>query len=378
MTVADGDLVRPQDEGYIPPLSSAVATDLDGSAAAQALLHVINPRAIRPSDEGLTELGYLQKRTTEDTHFDNHGSPERRGTLYKGIVAHYDRNFDTVTYEPRDMRADAQVAMPLFHGFGADHSHSGAMFPLLQILTDPKTERSPDNSMIARAQKLTNYVPAVGVAIDLPAHGGGPRLSRRFAQDPNMTVDWLAAKLMQIKARFSPLPLVPLGRSGSPGFLILVNQRYPGLLDGMVLMSPQLPDASVLRHVVERLYARESSGEIKRLNYDGLNWAQQIFGKQMHWHLEEDPFQGLPTLVLIGGADPETPESARQMWHDIVERSPNAVYAEVPNAGHDVTAYLKGDKKKLEPVSAAASAGALAAIYDLVRRAQDRAMASFL
>lgn len=323
-----------------------------------ALLICVKGEATKPSKaclELLAQRGKTQGlRAGLDVAFDEQGVVFKKQRFQK-LSVEYDVDLDTVIYRRKDRIVSPSAFVPLFHGNGAQNSHSGAMFSILNILTaESRAGSSVLKGLTKRVQGLADYVPTHAVAWDFPFHGAGP--SAASFNNIDNTLDWIALGLKRLNTN---LPIVPVARSGSSGLLIELNLKYPGLLSGMILVSPVHPTLK-LEEGIRYVRERAKSGSTP-LNEIGLNWIVSQM-EQMRWQLKPNPFGGLPTLILFGAEDAQSPVGVRRVFQELAGMSPDAYYLELPRMGHDV----------LSPVEPDLAFPAYEAIYRFIRRSLER------
>ncbi len=245
----------------------------------------------------------------------------------------YDPLLDTARYEQAAGRIPhgSQVVIAFHHGGGTMKSHSHAMIQPFHILTAKAARKS---ELMKYLVALPSRIPMAGEAIDAPGHGFGPDVDK-FPKLDNL-VEWLADQIRELKK--SGLPVIPLARSASTGYFLAVHQRYPDLLDGLILMSPVDPGVGMQVGTVA-LYKQQEEGRLV-INKKGLEFVQSMYS-QMDWSNLKEQLKGLPVMVLIGGKDVETPQETRILMQHLVEGShPLSQYYFDPEAGHEVLSVV--------------------------------------
>jgi len=252
---------------------------------------------------------------------------------FENFRVQYDSQLDTVRYQLAAGRIPegSQVIIAFHHGGGTTKSHSHAMMQPFHILTSKAARKS---ELMKHLIALPSRLAVAGEAIDAPAHGFGPD-PERFAKLDNL-VEWLADQIRELKK--SGLPVIPLARSASTGYFLAVQQKYPGLLDGLILMSPVDPDVGMKVGSVA-LYKQQEEGRLT-INEKGLKFVQDMYS-QMDWSNLKEQLKGLPVLVLIGGKDIETPKETQDLMRHLVEGShPLSQFYLDPEAGHEVLSVV--------------------------------------
>jgi pimeloyl-ACP methyl ester carboxylesterase len=262
----------------------------------------------------------------------------------------------------------AKAVVVLLHGIGADISHSGAMLQLLAYLSGPKSTKV--SSTTSRIHE--KHIPLGVVAIDGVGNGYGPSLTA--IDSASKATSLLYLELQKIKTLARGLPLIVFARSSSTGHTVAVNKRYPGLISAMILMSPVTSepkafaqaDKGVLADVAE---AREKIALGLKpdfvINEPVLNWDSQNY-RQMRWHLDPAPLGTTSTLVIVGGADKQTPDLVQRFYQKIVKAVPDdhGQYLFVPGAGHDVVSTVPRTKEDTTTTNRAVAT--FHAIYDFI------------
>lgn len=277
-------------------------------------------------------------------------------SFYKGQskspVAEWDNTLNTVRFygavehvhnQPREIRrvaSNSQVFMPVAHGNGAFYSHSGPMLDFITFVTRGSKKRSGstrDSSLPSLRETVFEKYPDLVIAAeakDDPGHGMGP--DPKHFPTVNDWVEWEATYLRQVKA--FGLPVVPLAKSGSTAKYLQLIQKYPDLLDGLILISPVHP--SIKHHEdVARLYQFADEGEFVP-NLWGFEWAVKMV-QQMDFHKNPNPFNGVPVLSMYGGMDYEVSKEVYQEFDRIAANVPSGDIARsirIAGGGHNLLA----------------------------------------
>ncbi|MEN1681385.1 MAG: hypothetical protein AAGJ46_17520 [Planctomycetota bacterium] len=207
-------------------------------------------------------------------------------------------------------------------------SHAGSMLATLNMVTASKKNAGRSESL--RAIRMhPNYCLAGGEAIDLPgAHGVPPA---KDLQTLDGIADWLGRWLSEL-AKDADAPLVPVARSASAMLILRVNEQHPGLLAGVVLLSPMVPFDR--EHSNADLLQRVEASRC-RLNSVAFDYMQRLTD-EADWDEQEDPFRGLATLLLTGERDTQVSDRVRSRCQQWSERLPHVRFQNVRAAGHDV------------------------------------------
>jgi alpha-beta hydrolase superfamily lysophospholipase len=227
---------------------------------------------------------------------------------------------------------DAEGVLIMLHGCGVDVSQSSTMRKWIRLFGERETSRK--NMMWTQKQILRyeNYTRLAVEAIDLPGHGVGPSLGgfRTLEQ----VVVWLGTYLEQKQAEAAGKPLFVMTRSSSAIFPAAVTRRYPGVIDGMVFVSPSFPGApEIIAQEVAAARENVRRGVYGAVNEAGIVWIEQML-QQADWGHAED-FRGVPTLILTAAQDIEVVDQARVHFKEMAHRLPNVTYHEFNSACHD-------------------------------------------
>lgn len=286
-----------------------------------------------------------------------------------GVVIKGDKPLQTMMFHHKDgpVPPEAKALVVLLHGIGADVSHSGSMLPILNYLAGPKTAKK-SGTMAGVHEK---HMPLAMVAIDGPGNGYGPKLE----EVPHLEtyLELLKAQIETIKKMAPHLPLVVWARSASSAGAVAVNQRYPGLIDGLILMSPTTSEPRAWKQGDEGVQedVRRAREQIEKgqtpeflVNQETMEWDSRMH-RQMRWHEDADPLKGVPTLVIVGTEDPQTPSLVQEYYTDLIGANDNGNFLQVPGAGHDVVSInpRNGEEKAVAETRAV---GVYHAIYDFI------------
>jgi len=253
-----------------------------------------------------------------------------KGQKYAGLAVVHDPELNTSRYRSaKGLRLEGATAcVPLMHGTGPLTSHAGSMLAILNTLTASK--RKPGRSKsLKRLRAMQDYTVLSSEAVDLPGSHGRP-IPAGLDELPRYA-EWVARWFADLRAA-TGLPVIPLARSASATVTAEVARCHPGLIDGIILLSPMLPTAS--EHSNADLLRRVSAGDCE-LNRAGFDFMNRI-NAQSDWDQRGDPFAGLPTLIFTGELDTQASDPARDRCRGWADRLPNVRYHDVEDAGHDV------------------------------------------
>ncbi len=255
---------------------------------------------------------------------------EHKGQIYPGLHGVQDVQLDTLRVRSTKglLPAGAKSFMPLLHGMGPMTSHSGSMFATLNVLTASKKKTHRSKSLKA-LKELPHYQLVGAEAIDLPGCHARPVPDE--LQSLDALVEWLAGWLVPLKESLD-VPLVPIARSAAVAPILELNQAYPDLLSGVILLSPMVPfdtehsNADLLRRV------EACDCELNRVAFGYMNRLVE----QTNWDERDDPFAGLPTLILTGGQDTQVSDRVRQRCREWSDRLAHVEFFNLEENGHDV------------------------------------------
>lgn len=264
--------------------------------------------------------------------------------------------------------AGAKALVVLFHGVGADISHSGAMMPVMNYLAGPKTAKKKGST----ARIHEKHIDLGVVALDGPGNGYGPPLDKTDTLDK--TLDLFYLEMKKIKSFAPELPLIVFARSSSTGIIVAMNKKYPGLLDGMILMSPVTSEPSALAEADKGLEEdiHEAAQKIAQglkadfiINQPVLEWDSKIY-RSMRWHEDRAALGNIPTFVLVGDKDKQTPAKVHDFYIQQLSQIADGrgQFLKVEGAGHDVVSTIPKYRGDVETEEKAI--GTYHQIYDFI------------
>ena len=226
------------------------------------------------------------------------------------------------TQAPSPEKASAVVAF--FHGMNASISHSGSMLNAMKSLS--KIKNTEGHESIYRE------------AIDLPGCGNNADICPLNTYEG--IIDFYTQYLKKLRQRSLGKPLIAEGFCYSAGFLIEVNRRNPGLIDGLILTGLIIPDSKIMEFSI-RLESKMYESGVLSKNPAVLTRADRAYA-QLGWAHQEQPTNKTPTLLMIGQNDPFQSDEAKHEFLKMAENNPNSLkLIQVPHAGHGVLAPLK-------------------------------------
>jgi pimeloyl-ACP methyl ester carboxylesterase len=280
------------------------------------------------------------------------GEPYFNKQLYPVLQSEFKFPFQTPFYFSRKgfVAENTRLVVPAIGGVGAEFSHSGSVFALLNLLLSDSAKKL---GTVAELKADPNYMRVNAFAFDLPNNGGAFRSTSFTGLEEN--ISWLADALTSFGSNWrqelgQPL-IAPIVRSASPSLLMQMHQTFPSLLKGMLAVSPLHP--LDLENGNKTLKVLAQQGYYKP-NEEANHWIDTLY-EQMTWHEKEDPFlNDLPVLILVGTNDTEEtdalePKLGWDIYREWERKFPNKVrFIIVEGAGHDLFAIR--DKEILHKV----------------------------
>lgn len=224
---------------------------------------------------------------------------------------------------------NAQLRVLFFHGSAGAYSHCKSMTQHMYLLGHQGKDFSR-KSLAKMIRGLPNFVHIAAECMDGPFHGLGSRDELLYDQDE--LARYYAGYLRQARAETPNLKLVVFTRSSSANILFEVVKRYPGLIDGMVLMSPTVPVKEWYESALQKLRALAAKGEIE-MNEKGAHWIMSLLS---HSKWDKETLKNIPTLILSGDSDFERDAGELIFLQGLAAVSPNINLLNIPHAEHDV------------------------------------------
>jgi dienelactone hydrolase len=268
--------------------------------------------------------------------------------------------YQTTLYHPLKIKPIQQstAVVALLHGMNANISQAGSMFNAMQALTRSERSILPGSPLDLARQQSARVPDVYAEAIDLPGCGNNcdPSPLSSFER----IIDFYREYLLDLKARSDGKPLVALGFCYSAGFLIEVNRRNPGLIDGLILMGVIDPEPTAFNYSVQVESKMYQSGTLIR-NPAVQPLADEVYA-QSPWVSSENPTGSTPALYLIGEKDPFQSPGAMARFQSWSKKNPSRVRLQiVPGGGHGVLGPIDGHPESFP--------GVLAGLNELIRAA---------
>lgn len=236
------------------------------------------------------------------------------GNWYPRISAEYDIELETVRFRPLGESNGTGPRILLLHGFSSQHSHSGSMLSILNILSHRELRRGRGAGTKRRRFSIVRelhrrdllLLTVSAEAVDLPFHGAGPR--SRQLRDLGYCVEWLEKALLPLASSGNSVPIV---RSGSLVLIAALLRENPRAFAGLVLVSPFHPTIGAEEGFAKDLEQIEA-GEFLP-NLEGWIWFRELV-RQSRW---DDAWAEIlsdrPLLAVFGTDDPDVqPEAFRE------------------------------------------------------------------
>ncbi len=234
---------------------------------------------------------------------------------------------------------NATAVVGLLHGMNAESSQAGSMFNGMNALTklDKNIEKGSPLDEARKRGKRVDHVYAE--AIDQPGCGNNCDLKTLTYEG---LLDFYAEYFRDLRQRAPGKPVIAVGFCYSAGFLLEVNRRNPGLIDGLVLTGLIVPDPKIGFDF--------AAGVETRMYQDGTlieNPAVHSLADKAYlalpWSNVAHPNGNTPTLLLIGKNDPFQSPEAIQWFSQWAQRSgENLVFRHIEGAGHGVLGPVEG------------------------------------
>ncbi len=267
-----------------------------------------------------------------------HRKGQMGASYVKRICAEEIPDAETIRLYPAEgkLPVDAEGLLIMLHGCGVDVSQSSTMRKWIRLFGEKETSKKNMMWTQHRILHYENYTRLAVEAIDLPGHGVGPSLDG--FQTLDQVADWLGTYLQRKKAEAPDKPLFVMTRSSSAIFPAAVNRTYPGLIDGMVFVSPSLPgDPEISAQEIAAARENVRRGIYGAVHEEGIVWIEKMLN-QADWGHAED-FLGVPTLILTADNDIEVVEKAREHFRALAARLPNVQYHQFDSAAHDFLSF---------------------------------------
>ncbi|MCB0331789.1 MAG: hypothetical protein KDD70_19105, partial [Bdellovibrionales bacterium] len=149
-------------------------------------------------------------------------------------------------------------------------------------------------------------------------------------------LDFYTSYLLELKDRAGARPLVTTGFCYSAGFLVEINKRTPGLIDGMAHSGLIIPDRKIGLDYSIAVESKMYEDALIRENPAVRVRADRIYA-ELGWTHDRNPFGNVQTLILKGQNDPFMTPAACQLFQKWASQFPETVnYMEIEGGGHGV------------------------------------------
>ena len=257
-----------------------------------------------------------------------------------------DYPYNGMSYVPRKSPQKPQALVLGLHGLGAEDSHGGTLFGLLEILSNPKhplyqiVVKQLMKDHLNDPQKYPASEPVVVKAevLDLPNSGNGPPVTNKQFNTLADFKERFRRYVEELKKREGNIPVIVIARSAASGLVASVVEDYPDLIDGLVMVGPTHPDPKMGINSSLAALLLEIYQHVVRGNYAAIVWIKRLYA-EMTWHRHPAKiFSKLKTLILVGANDIEVSKEAAQDYQKWARDYPNVQFRIYPQAEHDVFA----------------------------------------
>jgi len=237
----------------------------------------------------------------------------------------------------------SQVLVILLPGSGAHYSHAGSTLEIGSIFSKVNAIQKADPASTKFHQELRrqmgdNHVIVAVDAIEVPGTLTGP--DHRYFESRGAIAEWLGEMIAARRQAAGNIPTVVIARSSFGGIIPQVAKDRPGLLDGMILAGPTHPDPSLGLNASYLFALSEHLNKVEGEtigNGPGYHVANQAFA-DANWSLSDKPMSGVPTMVLVGSNDQESPPGARAFFRAHTD------YRIIEGASHNPYINQRGTK----------------------------------
>jgi pimeloyl-ACP methyl ester carboxylesterase len=245
---------------------------------------------------------------------------------------------------------DSKARILVLHGNGTSRSRAFTMATIVRFFSG----RSQTTKTMNLLRQGPDYIPVAAESIDAPGCGVGPGL-HDFKNIDDVT-NWLASYIIDMRRATPDLPLILFTRSSSAALAMSVAKKYPGLIDGLVLMSPTLPgNAEIIDAGARAMYEYERQQQFV-INGPGLQWIDRMLKQIPVWTPEY--FGDRRVFILTGDHDDQMVNLERETYKRIADTQPNVKYTAYP-APHEVVSTSEPNR--------AVGQGALADVLKFIR-----------
>ena len=322
------------------------ATDPEALEKQALAQKVLDPQF---SEKDITEVLHASHHHHISRYEKDPTQPVYNGNNFPGIRIVEDPD-GWYSYESTNRPANPVAEVVLWPGYGSNISHAGSFLLPSDIFTRASNSLYQELALLMIKNKGVLPAEIYTKVMDLVNSGKGPRSDENNFATLEDFAKRMADHLRTVKDR-TQLPLVIIARSASAGLLLSVVQKYPDLVDGIILIGPTHADLDIgykssMAAFLFKLHKREMVG-----NFPAITWIDKMY-HQMTWQNDPDPFHGIPTLVLVGSVDTEVSPEARQWFQEMAKKYRNVRFHIMPNSDHDVLAIANFARARNRVVSA--------------------------
>ena len=206
----------------------------------------------------------------------------------------------------------------------------------LKMLTTQSVGKSGDS--LKKIQAISHYQPFAAEVFDLPGHQLGAPLAG--FQTLDQTARYIGEYLSEMRKETPDLPLIIFARSGSGPILSRTNQLFPGLIAGLIFMSPPFPGDPVILEAAIRATYEATKVDGNPVIPELSAWSRN---NKLSISWKDYCFEGAPTLILTGAIDLEMTAPEREWYRRLAEKcAGNVEYHDIAGAVHDVLRLSTG------------------------------------
>ncbi|MBI4406025.1 MAG: hypothetical protein HY537_17840 [Deltaproteobacteria bacterium] len=253
----------------------------------------------------------------------------------KQIRAEVDQRFRTLRIFPKSGRIppNAKARVLLLHGIGMSYSSAGSWHAVINVVGGAE---GSSGKTINFVKNLPVHVPLGVEAVDLMYHRSGPKtFSLEFSWLSAIT-SWIGEYIFQMKQERPDLPVIVVARSAAARFAAAANNRFPGLMDGLVLISPTVPGGPARDKLQYEGAVQEVGDRIDTLDMETITWFFRTT-RSINWKVP-GYFGSTPVLCLTGSTDPQVLPDDRVELEGLSKSLPNFEYEDLKGAGHNLFA----------------------------------------
>lgn len=266
----------------------------------------------------------IQFRDSESARFERIEELIDRRVKSNGVQVSYEPDLDTIIrHSPRgrvpDFRPEgpgahkgtvpqpSEVILPMFAGAGGRSSHSGSLEVPVKVFTAPLTPAKKGFAAKLRNPEENPHYRRMGAeAVEWIAQLNGPA-PHQF--DLETGLEWIHQYVLSLKEMVPDVPIIPVARSAAAGLLMAYHHKYPGHLDGLIVVGPLHPRVGYEQNTQD-FFKSIVEGD-RELQMDSFQWVNSAY-EEMSWPEVENAMGDLPILAIFGARDPQSSIEVRE------------------------------------------------------------------